>query len=260
METETEQNAGRLTISLPQKKQSQLSSVEWRTKQLLAIAEVFREPLTAECLAMYVESLADLSDEQIRLSIGRAIRELKWFPKPAELRELVGSNPKQEKDAEGRKAWDVVTQFVTKYVGNDVHGNYGPEHGWYPKSYPKLSDRILGAVRRTGGWRLYKSMTEKDYPFQQKRFLDEYEAWTAVEQIAPSRLLTEMPRLRLVAKPMDPPRSVEPKVERPEASAFKPTSIPVPLTNAQLRDRREMLRQQAASLARDCEEQGGGNE
>src|SRR5438270_8477576 len=249
METETEQSAGRLTISLPQKKQSQSSSVEWRTKQLVAMAEVFREPLTAELLAMYVDSLADLSDEQIRLSVGRAIRELKWFPKPAELRELVGCNPREEQDAETRKAWDVATEFARKYVGNDVYGNYGPEHGWYPKTYPKLSDRILDTVRRTGGWCVYKCMTEQDYPFQQKRFLEEYKAWMAVEQIAPSKLLTEMPRLQLVAKPMDPPRITEPKHEQPVAPAFKPKSIPVPPTDTQIRDRREMLRQQAASLA-----------
>ena len=247
METETEQNAGRLKISLPQKKQSQSSSVEWRTKQLLATAEVFREPLTAECLAMYVESLADLSDEQIRLCVGRAIRELKWFPKPAELRELVGCNPK---DAEARKAWDVLSQFVSRYVGNDVYGNYGPEHGWYSKSYPKLSDRILGTVRRSGGWKVYACMTEADFPFIQKRFFEEYWASPAVEQIAPSRLLTELPRLQLVAKPMEPPRCAEPKPEQPGAPAFKPKSIPVPLTDAQIRDRREMLKQQAASLAK----------
>src|SRR5438309_2053585 len=138
-ETETEQSAGRLTISLPQKKQSQFSSVEWRTKQLLAMAEVFREPLTAELLAMYVESLADLSDEQIRLCAGRAIRGLKWFPKPAELRELVGCNPKQE---------------------------------------------------------------------------------------------------------------------QPEAPAFKPTPMPEPLTDAQLRDRREMLRQQIAALSKATDAKG----
>jgi hypothetical protein len=249
--TGTEQSAGRLTISLPQKAQSQFSTIEWRTKQLLALAEVFREPLTAECLAIYVESLADLSDDQIRLCVGRAVRELKWFPKPAELRELTGANPAQQLDAEARKAWDVLTAFVRKYVSNDVHGNYGPEHGWYPKSYPRVSERILDVVRRTGGWRAYKCMKEQDYPFQQKRFFEEYEAWTAVEQVLPAKLLTELSRLQLVAKPIDPPGHEEPTAVREpaEVAPFKPKLIPSPLSDAQLRDRREMLRQQAASLA-----------
>jgi hypothetical protein len=40
-------------------------------------------------------------------------------------------------------------------------------------------------------------------------------------------------------------------VKHPEVPAFKPKSISVSLTEAQLRDRREMLRQQAASLAKE---------
>src|SRR5437016_4769362 len=166
METETERNVDRLKISLPQKKQSQFSSVEWRTKQLLAMAEVFREPLTAELLAMYVESLADLSDEQIRLCVGRAIRGLKWFPKPAELRELVGCNPKQEQDAEARKAWEIVISFADKWMQSDVEGNYVITRGVRATEPPKLSQRILDTVRRTGGWRAFKCMTNDDFPFQ----------------------------------------------------------------------------------------------
>jgi hypothetical protein len=251
METETEQNVGRLQISLPQKKQSQLSSVEWRTKQLLAMAEIFREPVTAELLAMYVESLSDLPDEQIRLCVGRAIRELKWFPKPAELRELVGCNPREEQDAEARAAWDVVVNFTEKYIQSDPQGCYVIDQGVRRVPPPVLSQRILDTVRRTGSWRTYKLMDAADLPHQQKRFMAEYGAWTAVEQVPVSKLLTELPRLQLVAKLMDPPRVAEPKAEQPGASTFKPKSIPAPLTDAQLRDRREMLRQQAA-LARSA--------
>jgi hypothetical protein len=113
---------------------------------------------------------------------------------------------------------------------------------------PVLSQRILDTVRRTGGWVAYKVMDAEDLPHQQKRFVAEYQAWSAVEQVPVSRLLTEMPRLQLVAKPMDPPRCAEPITEQPQVPVFKPKSIPVPLTDAQLQNRREMLRQQAASL------------
>jgi hypothetical protein len=93
-------------------------------------------------------------------------------------------------------------------------------------------------------------MDAADLPHQQKRFMAEYAAWTAVEQVPVSKLLTEMPRLQLVAKPMDPPRITEPELQQTKAPIFKPKSIPEPLTDAQLRDRREMLRQQIASLAK----------
>src|ERR1700722_6901842 len=91
METQVRQNAGRLAISLPEKKQSRFSNVEWRIKQLVAVGEVFKESLPPERHPMYVESLAGLSDDQIRICIGRAVRELEWFPKPAKLRELAGA-------------------------------------------------------------------------------------------------------------------------------------------------------------------------
>jgi hypothetical protein len=199
---------------------------------------------------MYVESLADLSDEQIRVSVGRAIRELKWFPKPAELRELVGCNPKEEQDAEARAALGVVLNFVEKYVQIDPQGCYVIDQGVRRVPPPVLSQRILDSVRRTGGWRAYKVMDAADLPHQQKRFVAEYCAWTAVEQIPVTKLLTEMPRLQLVAKPMDPSRVTERKHQQPKAPAFRPRSIPEPLTDTQRRDRLEMLKQQAASLAK----------
>ena len=100
----------------------------------MVLAEVFKELLTPECIVMYLESLADLSNDQIQFGVRRAIRELEWFPKPCKLRELAGAEGSvTSQDAETRAAWDAATQFCSKYVGNDVHGNYGPQHGGTPK-------------------------------------------------------------------------------------------------------------------------------
>jgi hypothetical protein len=260
MET-TEQNNVRLRISLHAQKQNDL--LGWLAEQVTILAEALGETMTAARLKVYATDLADLERSQLEIVFQRARRECRFFPKISELRELAGAGRMQGQAAEPRKAWDVLIQFVSRYVGNDVYGNYGPDHGWYPKSYSKLSDCILDTVRRTGGWRVYARMTEADFPFVQKRFFEEYEAWTAVQQVTQSKLLTEMPRLQLVAKPMDPPRCVQPKAEQAEVQAFKPKSIPSPLTDAQLRDRREMLRQQAASLQATepcCRQQSGQHE
>jgi hypothetical protein len=239
---EIEQSADKLTISLPAKKPSKFSSGdEWRTKQLVALAEVFKELLTPQCIAMYVESLADLSDDQIRHCIERAVRELEWFPKPSKLRELAdaeGSAASQ--DAEIRAAWETVTRFCSKYVSNDVHGNYGPEHGWY-RNPPRLSDRILDTVRRSGGWRIYACMTDEDFPFVQKRFFEEYQAWAAVEHVDPSKLLTERPLLHLVAKSMDIPKS-EPD-PAPMARKIEVKRVPELPTPEQMRDQAAVQKQ-----------------
>jgi len=111
-------------------------------------------------------------------------------------------------EAEARGAWDTVIKFVTKYVGCDGEGHYGPEHGmhgaWgppdqltgkpkHPARYPQLPQRMLDVVRRTGGWIQYKRMTEEDQPFQQKRFFEEYMAWTAVELVTDVGKLLMMP-------------------------------------------------------------------
>jgi len=239
---EIEQNADKLTISLPENRHSKSSSVDkWRTKQFVALAEVFEKLLTPECIAIYVESLADLSDYQIRLSVGRAVRELEWFPKPSKLRELAGAEGSAiNQDAEARAAWDTVTRFCSKYVSNDVHGNYGPEHGSY-NDFPKLADRILDSVRRSGGWKTYKCATSEDFPFLQKRFFEEFQAWTAVEHVDSSKLLTEMPMLHLVAKSMDIPKSeLQPA---PMARKIEVKRVQEAPTPEQMRDRAALQKQ-----------------
>lgn len=52
------------------------------------MAEAMGEPLSASRLQIYANDLSDLSEQQIRLACLRARRELKFFPKIAELRNL----------------------------------------------------------------------------------------------------------------------------------------------------------------------------
>jgi|SRR5437899_13085160 len=201
MKTETELSAGGLQISMPSRQQKHRT--DWIMEQITVLAEAFGEALTPERLRVYAHDFGDLDLESLRLAFTCARRELKFFPKIAEIRKLAGAGREQAQDAEARKAWDILASFVRKYVSNDVHGNYGPEHGWYPKSHPKLSDRILATVRRTGGWKLYACMTDGDFPFVQKRFFEDYEAWIAVESIEVPKQIQDMPRFQLVAKPMN---------------------------------------------------------
>lgn len=147
MDTQTEHNNVKLEISLPTKKPNAL--LGWLTDQFTILAEAFGEPLTAARLNVYASDLADLEHSQLEVAFRRARRELDYFPKVAQLRRVAGADQTEKTDAETRKAWDVLIGFVQKYVGNDVYGNYGPEHGWYPKNFPKLSGQILDTVRRT---------------------------------------------------------------------------------------------------------------
>jgi hypothetical protein len=194
----------------------------------------------AEILEVYPDALIDVA-------LNGSMRECRF---PVRMPDILTRIPGQEVpqlEAEGRKAWDLVLEFTRRYVDCDAHGNYGPEHGWYANSFPKLSQRILDTVRRTGGWRAYKCMTDADYPHQQKRFLAEYTAWAAVEQTPLPKLLTQMPALRLIGK-MDKPKPKPAEPAKVATAPIKPILHQEPMTEAQLADRREMLRQQTEQL------------
>jgi hypothetical protein len=222
-----------------------------RLSQLGALANIFGAEPTGAVLDMYSQALADLSEEQFSRAITVVIRQLKFFPKPAELRELaMAAGSSVDRDAESRKAWEVVISFAGKWVQSDpAGGGYVVSRGVRSSEPPTLSQQIIDTVRRTGGWPTYKCMTNDDYPFVQKRFFEEYAAWVAVEQIVLGKLLTEMPQLQLAAKPMDPrPADCTRKVNSGDIPTLKRRATLEPLTEAQLRDRREMLRQQAEFL------------
>jgi hypothetical protein len=197
-------------------------------------------------LALMAEILATIAtDEQVDHALTCACKCRYRVRLPDILRWIPGQEVAQS-EAEARKAWGIVLGFCSKWVHADPQGNYVISRGVRSTEPPILSQRITDTVRQTGGWRAYKTMNQDDYPYQQKRFFEEYEAWTAVEQILPGRLLTEMPNLQLVAKPMGLPKAeMQPK---PAGQQIVVKKIPEPLTEIQIRDRREVLRQQAARL------------
>jgi hypothetical protein len=153
------------------------------------------------------EILAKIAtDEQVDHALECACRCRYPVRLPDILRWVPGQEVAQP-EAEARKAWDIMLGFCSKWVQADPQGNYVITRGVRSTEPPTLSQRITDTVRRTGGWRAYKTMSENDYPYQQKRFFEEYEAWTAVEKILPVKLLTEMPKFQLVAKPMEQQRA-----------------------------------------------------
>jgi hypothetical protein len=246
MEQQTKQSNDSLTISQPAQKQSAL--LEWLVEQVTVLAEAMAEPMTTSRLKIYAGDLADIKHSQLEIAFTRARRELKFFPRIAELRELAGHGEKQQGDAEARAGWDELTKFVRKYVSNDVYGNFGPEHGWHAKSFPKLNDRILDCVRRTGGWKAYACMTNEDFPFQQQRFFAEFLAWKAVQQIPVERMLVAHDKPALPAAKQKSESEPQESAKADQISYVALKKIPEPLTDAQLQDRRTMLHQQTQFL------------
>jgi len=220
----------------------------WIIEQLTLAALAKGQVFSVERLRINAEDLIDIPKESLEIAFGKARRELDFIPGVAELRRLAGVGDADGTiDAEARAAWEMLEVFVKRYVDCDVFGNYGPEYGWYPKTYPLLSERIMATIRRTGGWSTYKLLTDQNFPFQQKRFFDEYKAFALTQPIADTgRLLVMEPRKELDAVSVPAPHTKLIEKCAPPPVAIKP--VPREMTAEQERDRREMLRQQTEIL------------
>ncbi|MBZ5630786.1 MAG: hypothetical protein LAO06_18170 [Acidobacteriia bacterium] len=201
------------------------------------LAEAFAEALTPARLKLYVAELADLDQAPLASVFRRAARELKFFPKIAELRELAGANAELQTQVEAENAWHLVER--------DLAHN-GRDGG------PHLDARIEYAIRCAGG-RLginaAFSASVTDEAFTKKRFVEGFANYEAAEHLGLAQLPAALTNtLRQVASgkalPAPAPR---PEGEIPTAKVAKP--IPRPLSDSEVEARRALLRRQAEQLA-----------
>jgi len=242
-----EQDAAKPQIS---QRERQRELKLWLVDQLTILAEAFSEEQTSARLQLYAGDLCDLPQAQLELAFNRARRTLKFYPKISELRELAtGAAPKDQVKVEAEAAWHYVNDFLRKW-GADRMPLYS---GGKRIEAPVLPERVQYALRSVGGLWGLNQVTAESRPFVQKDFIEAYNqapiAGTLTtqleEQFGDRKLLGQVKQLAGVlqmgnktphAKPSTAPVSVL-KKER------------APMTDAQLRDRREILRQQTAHLA-----------
>jgi hypothetical protein len=205
-------------------------------------------------MEVYLTALSDLTDEQIQIATTRAIRELKFFPRVAELRELAGAAGKDQRSVEAEAAWKFAYDYLRKW-GVDRLPLF---KAGATIEAPALPPRIDYALRRIGGLRGLNQITEENRPFVFKDFCEAYNLAPVAEALAPQLtgqfgfpLLEGSFRQLTDGRAMQPPRETKPAEVR-----AKPKPIPQPLTDAQRRDRREILRQQMEMLKTRTE--GGG--
>ena len=129
--------------------------IDWINDQLTILAEAFGEKLTEERLDIYCGSLADIQQKPLDVAFRRARRELKWFPKIAELRELAGALPN---------------------AGND--GRPGPEEAWarMPKGERMEEDSIIWCEEERAAYATCRSLLlEGDHIGARMAFKERYE-------------------------------------------------------------------------------------
>ena len=234
MEVQPEPSKLRLELStLPNRQKPQFELKVWTIEQISILAAAFGESITSARLRIYADDLlADLSSEQIQIAVTRARRELKFFPKLAELRELAGvSRPQDCNLVEA----DAAFQSVIRHL----------EHEGVMAGMRSLPPRVQYAVRQCGGLATFnRRLDQQSYPFLQRDFRESYQRAPIHDLMAP-QLVGQFGIVRRLASSKTIPSLPPPQSQRVTA-VFK--QIPEPLSEAQVRDRREILKQQLRTL------------
>jgi hypothetical protein len=158
-----------------------LEVLSWISDQLTMLAEAFAEPLTEERMEIYVRGLADIPQDQLKLSFQRALRELTWFPKLAELRNLAGTNSDAEQKVEAHAAWTYVNDYLQQW-GVDRLPLYKNGEQISP---PPLDPRAEYALRRIGGFQALNQMDVNRQPFVFRDFCEAYSQAPIADRLAP---------------------------------------------------------------------------
>ena len=144
--------------------------------------------LPGPALSLFVKDLEPLPDEEIQLGLTRCRREIggNGYAPTLTIKDVLDRAGVVAQDkvdnAECRAAWDALLLHGSKHIVADPEGCYGPRHYFGMKTeMPGLEQRTTDALRRIGGWKVIKTMTEDDYPHVQRRFYEEYCAWEATE-------------------------------------------------------------------------------
>lgn len=105
------------------------------SKAMMVLGETFNEPVSAVRIEAYYAALLDLNAAAVMAAMQQCMRSCRFFPKPAEIRELVEGDPETRSDG----AWGEVLRAI-RTVG-------------YMR-FPAFEDpRIMPAIRDVwGSW------------------------------------------------------------------------------------------------------------
>jgi hypothetical protein len=207
--------------------------------------------MTPERFRIFAHDLADLSHDRLQIAFARARRELTFFPKIAQLRELAGAAAKDQGNAEAEAAWEFANVYLRKWGVNRMPIRCSGK--WIAP--PDIPPRIAYALRRIGGLTGLNQISEERRAFMFRDFCEAYALAPVAESLTSqlvNKFSTDEQTKQLTAgtKGDHPPRVESVRVTRPKR-------VPAPMTDAQLRDRREMLKQQEATILRQRAQRSG---
>lgn len=145
--------------------------------KLMALAECLDKPLSEASQEIYLNALSGYDDDAVLSAINTAGSTCKFFPKPAELIELITGG----KNVKALAAWDTV-MIQARKTGRRTTASLGPI--------------IDSAVRIIGGWEKIADYPTAQLQFLQRDFAEAYEA-ASHSAFYPDRMLEGVNRKAL---------------------------------------------------------------
>jgi hypothetical protein len=127
----------------------------WITAELGKIAVMFGEEISAQRLALMVTALMEIEPDELRGAFERAPRELKFFPKPAEILALAKSERARKAVHERQPATREDRQWITEQLEkiaaltNERKMTLGKLHA--------IADELTGIDRERLRWAFWRA-------------------------------------------------------------------------------------------------------
>jgi hypothetical protein len=127
------------------------------------------EKAITELLLIYIAALSDLGPKRLAEACDVATRRAKFFPKPADIRELVEQTEEDATILEADAAWHAGMNWIRDSWHPDVH---------YLKNARELAPEIEHALSAAGGvpylWEHSGDRSGESLQFAKRRFVDAY--------------------------------------------------------------------------------------
>ena len=169
METE-DNNDNDATLTTSTKSSLMHNPTVWLAQRMMSTLEMYPQTeLSREAKKLQLREwdliLCEVGPEEFDHALTEHIRESRFFPTVAELRERAGLSKADRNAVEANAAWE----FVNRYVRRHWHPDIGP----YPDA-PQIPARIDYALRQMGGLRRLNSCLADHLPFMKKDFIEAY--------------------------------------------------------------------------------------
>jgi hypothetical protein len=226
----------------------------WILDQLTLLAEAFGESgekVSGQRLEIYVRALGDLPQTQLATGFSRALAELKFFPKVAELRDLACTGTKELRESGAQVAWHEVLNFLSKWgVDRRMHAVYGAPL--------KLGSRTEFAIRCVGGLDRINRAPDSEFGYLEHQFVEAWRSYDVAKALTFNELIAALDGEELKVERVLQTACMEPERRVLSPGRALPSAVPAkprvyggaPLSDENWQVRQAELRNQAAEAER----------